>query len=377
MAPNILFVSSNYTYGGSEVLWSETAALLAEEKMMVQFAVKYEAAIIQRLLNAGAQYINLTPPYIYPSIQRRLLRKLRLKKPPQEVFLQTILKNKPLLVILSQGNNVDGKYYMTICRQQNIAYVTVTQLVTDILWPFINDEQINELRLGYKQARMNYFVSQDNVDLHTIMMGEEPVNSKIVPNPFSVPFEASPPYPPVKDYFNLAIVGRLETFHKGHDLLLQVLKQSKWKNRPLRFNFYGSGPHQQLLERLLKKYEISNVFLKGYAANIEEIWQSNHFLVLPSRMEGQALALNEAMLCCRGAVVTNVGGAKDLIEEGKTGFVAKHVTVEHIDEALEKAWSMKDQWQEIGKNAGRKIREIYKENPIVSFAKEIKSLLPI
>jgi glycosyltransferase involved in cell wall biosynthesis len=306
----------------------------------------------------------------------RLLRKLHLKEIKKEAFLKTISEKKPRLVVISQGNNVDGKYYMTLCREQKIPYVTITQLVTDILWPFLNDEQINEIRLGYKHARMNYFVSQDNIDLHTLMMGEEPINSKIVPNPFSVPFETSSPYPSVKDHFNLAIVGRLETLHKGHDLLLQVLKQSKWKNRPVKFNFYGSGPHRQLLERLLKKYEISNAFLKGYAANIEEIWQSNHFLVLPSRMEGQALALNEAMLCNRGAMVTNVGGAKDLIEEGKTGFIAKYATVEHIDEALERAWSMRDQWQEIGINAGRKIRQIYKEHPITSFANEMKSFVP-
>jgi glycosyltransferase involved in cell wall biosynthesis len=208
------------------------------------------------------------------------------------------------------------------------------------------------------------------------MLGEEPTKSKIVLNPFAVRFDVSSEYPPVKEFYNIAMVGRFEMLHKGHDILLEVLQQSKWQSRPVHFNLYGSGSHQQLFDRLLKRSGVSNVFLKGQTNNVAEIWETNHLLILPSRMEGQALVLIEAMWCYRGAVVTNVGGANELIIEGETGFMANYPTIEDVDKTLEKAWEMRDQWQQIGYDAGRKIREIYKEHPITTFAKELKSLLP-
>lgn len=130
-----------------------------------------------------------------------------------------------------------------------------------------------------------------------------------------------------------------------------------------------------LLERLVKKYEIKNVVFKGYVSDVADIWKTNHLLVLPSRVEGQALALIEAMWCYRGAVVTDVGGAKELVIDGETGFIADLPTVGHIDKALEKAWSMRDQWENIGRNAGRKVRNIYQDHPVASFTQEIEKVL--
>ena len=57
--------------------------------------------------------------------------------------------------------------------------------------------------------------------------------------------------------------------------------------------------------------------------------------MLPSRFEGLPLALVEAMLCPRPAVVTNVAGNTEVIEDGETGFVAAAPTAGHLDEAME------------------------------------------
>ena len=124
----------------------------------------------------------------------------------------------------------------------------------------------------------------------------------------------------------------------------------------------------------MKKYDITNVVFKGYVHDVAHIWKNNHLLLLPSRMEGQALALIEAMWCYRGVVITDVGGARELITDGETGFIAVNPAVGDIDNALEKAWSLRDQWEKIGRNAGRKIREIYQDDPIASFTQEIESV---
>jgi len=371
MSKTILFVSSNNTWGGSEILWSETAALLIQKGYRVYFGVKYQNAVIHSLTNKGASYINLNNTTT-PSIVQRVLRRIKVKEQPKEVFLQNVLELKPHLVVLSQGNNVDGNYYMTICRQLAVPYVTITQLVTNILWVYINDIIIDELRKNYEHAVMNYFVSQANIDLHNLMLGDELPNSKVAYNSFTVPVDISFTYPVVqKGIYKIALVGRLETFHKGQDLLLEVLNQQKWRDRPIVFSFYGAGPHQLLLERLVKKYKIKNVIFQGHVTEVASIWQTNHLLILPSRMEGQSLALIEAMWCYRSAVVTDVGGAKELLTEDENGFIADFATFNDLDKALEKAWQARDRWEVMGQNAGNKIRELYKEQPVESFSNEL------
>ena len=244
-----------------------------------------------------------------------------------------------------------------------------------MLWTFIKDETINKLRAGYAGARVNYFVSRANLEMHKKMLGEAHPNSKIILNPFTVPVNVAEEYPLVSNgHYNVALVGRLETFHKGHDLLIQVLQQTKWKERPLTFNFYGTGPHLLLLERLVKMYDVSNVVFKGHVQGVADVWKTNQLLILPSRMEGQSLALIEAMWCYRGAVVTDVGGAGEVIRQGETGFIAALPTVNDLDATLEEAWALREQWESIGRRAGMKIREIYQHDPIVLFTQEIENL---
>ena len=51
------------------------------------------------------------------------------------------------------------------------------------------------------------------------------------------------------------------------------------------------------------------------------------------------LALVEAMLCGRTAVVTDVGGNAEWIEDGETGFVAEAATAKSFGAALkERGW---------------------------------------
>lgn len=371
MKPSILFVSTNSTWGGSEILWTETAALMAGKGYAVTFAVRYKNPAVQKLTSLGAACIDLSA-IDQPTLTDKILKQVKLKRHP---FLIAVSKHRPQLVVISQGNNVDGKDYMTACRQQGIPYVTITQLVTDILWTFLKDEDINNLRSGYAAAQLNYFVSTANLAMHINMIGEDHPNSRIVLNPFTVPEDVQENFPPViNGQYQVAMVGRLEAYHKGHDLLIQLLQEAKWKERPVTFNFYGTGQHHLLLERLIKMNGVTNVVFKGHVQDIAGVWTTNHLLVLPSRMEGQSLALIEAMWCYRGAVVTDVGGATELIKNGETGFIAPLPTINDIDAALEKAWAVRNEWEVIGRRAGKRIREIYNDDPIVSFTKEIEKV---
>ncbi len=91
MKKSVLFVSTNSIWGGSETLWSETAALLAIKGYAVKFAVRYKHPVIQKLQKKGASYIDLSS-IDYPALKEKIFRQLKLKPHP---FLGAVLKHKP------------------------------------------------------------------------------------------------------------------------------------------------------------------------------------------------------------------------------------------------------------------------------------------
>lgn len=173
----------------------------------------------------------------------------------------------------------------------------------------------------------------------------------VVQNPVNMQDLSMVSFPPQSTVF-FACVARLETACKGQDVLFEALSTSFWRERDWQCSLYGSGPDQAYLEALAVHYGIArNVKFRGHVRDIRSIWAENHILVLPSRAEGTPLSLIEAMLCGRPAVITDVGGNTDWIEESRTGFIAEAATAKSFGAALERAWLAKDKWKQIGSKA--------------------------
>jgi glycosyltransferase involved in cell wall biosynthesis len=85
--------------------------------------------------------------------------------------------------------------------------------------------------------------------------------------------------------------------------------------------------------------------------------------LMPSRCEGTPIALVEAMLCARPAVVTDIGGNAEWISEPRNGFVAEAPSPSSFGAAMERAWRARDSWEEIGLNAHRDAAEMYDPEP--------------
>jgi glycosyltransferase involved in cell wall biosynthesis len=83
------------------------------------------------------------------------------------------------------------------------------------------------------------------------------------------------------------------------------------------------------------------------------------------------LVLVEAMLCGRPCIVTNVGGNAELVEDNVSGFIASAPNEACLDEAMERAWARRDEWQEIGEAAGRRVRTVVPPDPVTDFIQEL------
>jgi glycosyltransferase involved in cell wall biosynthesis len=110
-------------------------------------------------------------------------------------------------------------------------------------------------------------------------------------------------------------------------------------------------------------------------SDVESIWKTHHALVLPSRAEGLPISLIEAMMCGRFGIVTNEGGSSEVVEEGRTGFIASCAKVEEFDNAMERAWAVREQWESIGKAAAMAIRIIVPSDPTASFTSRLLGLV--
>lgn len=374
----VAIVSTNKSaWGGSEYLWYYTALRLRKNpriKIIVSIPRWDEIPnLIKKLTDKEIQVL-------FNTGVKKIEKKIRMIIPSDNIYdykyegFKFLLKYKPDLVIINQGGNTGGIDLMEFCINHGFKFVTISNVANEAKWP---DDDLNKrLSAVIPGACKNYYVSKANLKLTEIQLGQKIENAEIIMNPFNVRFENNIEYPEVKDFYYMANVARLEFYAKGQDILFQVLNEKKWRERNLIVNLYGKGQHSYSVEKLMRFFNLSNVNLNGYV-NPEEIWKINHALILTSRYEGLPLALVEAMLCNRTGIVTNVSGNPEVITDNETGFLARAALPEFVDEAMERAWSRKQEWKSIGIKAGEQIRKIIHEDPVSVFTEKITALLDL
>jgi glycosyltransferase involved in cell wall biosynthesis len=121
---------------------------------------------------------------------------------------------------------------------------------------------------------------------------------------------------------------------------------------------------------------LPSLAVRGHVDNIASIWTDHHALILPSRQEGLPLALVEAFVCGRPAIVTRVGGNAELVEEGVNGFIAPAPTVELMDQALERLWENRVRLKEMGAAARKTAEQKIPQKPVEIFVENLLGLLP-
>lgn len=373
----ILYLTTNTSWGGSEILWTQSANKFIDKGFFVKAGAYYDFELLRQSLSGKEQYLDLRQRFISPGPVLRAIGKIKMGSfAPVDNLLEPIKKHQPDLAIISQGNNKDGLGLMQFCYDHNIPFVNIIHLVSESLWPGLDDKKIDQLNLLFDKAVVNYFVSKHTLLMHEKILGKKLSNAKFIYNPFTKTATEAIKYPGTKDgAFKVALIGRLECFHKGYDLLIDVVKQEKWRERNISFSIFGKGPHLQLLKRSIKQHRIKNIFIREHIENISSIWKDHHILMMPSRMEGQSLTLIEAMRFKRAAIVTNVGGVEELIEEGNSGFIAEYPAEKYIDVAMERAWEAREYWEQMGIAAYEHIHKKHPKDAVAYLNEQLENLM--
>jgi glycosyltransferase involved in cell wall biosynthesis len=369
-------------WGGSEELWAATALFLAgsgHEVHIFKTNVDRRHPRIARLLAAGCTVTDLLQ---HPPLRQRLLnrvlphhRQYTQHQATQRILQQGLLRRRPQLTLVSQGSNFDGTRFAEVCRALELPFVLLSQKAADIFFPPWNERQ--SAQQAYRAARRCYFVARHNLELTECQLGMALPDAAVVWNPFNVPFESETAAPALgpDGVVRLACVARLEVLDKGLDLLLQVLAQPKWRQRPLHVTFFGSGGDQLALEEMARLLQLEQrVSFAGHVADVPGIWQTHQALVLASRHEGLPLALVEAMLCGRPAIAPDAGGIAEMLVDNETGFLAAAATVGALDAALERAWRARPDWPRLGAQAARHARALVPADAAAQFGSELLRL---
>jgi len=365
-------------WGGSEVLWSSTCRQLASDGHKVAVAYpkrpilpktlqEIEKDFSLKVLECSNQ-LSLTQK-IANVVRRKLNTYLPMKKE------RDWLKNfSPDLLCISSGNATEGAAWMKLAVEENINYVTIAQAHAEFLWP--SDQDAVTLAGLFSQAKRCFFVSHGNLSLVETQLGTSLSNSEVISNHSAAFGEANTPWPANDDgLWRLACVGRLHPASKGQDILFEVLSQPHWRTRPILISLYGEGPQEKCLKSLVARDKLQGlVRFCGHVSDVEEIWRNNHALVLPSRYEGLPLALVEALMCARMAIVTDVAGNSEVVQHGITGFIAEAPAVKSMARALEEAWEARNSWKEMGLKAQTSIRQQLPRDPSSILAKKLIEL---
>jgi glycosyltransferase involved in cell wall biosynthesis len=160
--------------------------------------------------------------------------------------------------------------------------------------------------------------------------------------------------------------GRLDP-EKRVNLLLAAWNEITKKYINATLLILGTGTEEQELRKIAG----SNVRFEGNVQDVAPFLRASDIFVLPSSTEGLSNALLEAMASGLASIATSVGGAIDLIENGKNGFLIPPDDSQALLLALSTIMSDADLRLQFGERGRSAIQHDYS---LVAVAGRLKSL---
>jgi glycosyltransferase involved in cell wall biosynthesis len=158
------------------------------------------------------------------------------------------------------------------------------------------------------------------------------------------------------DDFTFLFAGKLE-YKKAPDLLIKAFK--KLHNPDAKLIICGAGEMEQKLRELAENRS-DIIFISFQNQQIMPVvYRLGNVFILPSRgpSETWGLSMNEAMACGRPVIASNkCGGAIDLIDEGKSGYMFQSGLIDHLADTMRKAMT-NNEYNGMSKYSVGKIQE--------------------
>lgn len=174
------------------------------------------------------------------------------------------------------------------------------------------------------------------------------------------------------DQIDIIAIGRLDE-NKNFSLLINSIKEVRNTIPNVKVKILGEGTERDLLTNLIKENSLEdNIELLGYTSNPYPYIKSASILALTSKKEAFPTVIVEAMSLDCPFISTNVGGVKELSDNGRCGKVIS--TEEDLAQNLTLLLTNRDLLNELKKNCSKYVSQYSLENQANELNKLISSL---
>lgn len=136
------------------------------------------------------------------------------------------------------------------------------------------------------------------------------------------------------DHVIIGTVGRLSN-EKGHRYLIEAAKKILTVHKKSFFLLIGDGVLNFQLKEFSKKLGIGDkIIFAGKRFDVPQLLSIMDIFVLPSLLEGQPMALFEAMAAKKPIVATEVGDVPKILRQGMCGILVPPGNADAIAEAV-------------------------------------------
>lgn len=189
---------------------------------------------------------------------------------------------------------------------------------------------------------------------------------KYVPGVGLSPYEKGQEDFDIKDYFGIpkenklvVSVGEL-TSVKNHKIVLKAM--DRFRKEPVTYLICGLGPMKEELQKAVKELHLEKkVILAGYCNNIRDILRQCDMFAFPSLKEGLSVAMMEAMEAGLPIMAADIRGNKDLIEDGKGGFLFLENLTEDYVRAIRYFMKYEEEAKRMGEWNKERVPDFYRE----------------
>lgn len=227
------------------------------------------------------------------------------------------------------------KLYTEIDKDKAIVYVTTKKglLYAYILFilyhiPYIYHAHLVENKKSITYPILKYFFNRAKKIIcvsKSVSESIDHINKSIIFNPIISTYGIKKQK--VDKRFTVASIGSLIEI-KGFEYFIEAAQQI---DKDIEFRIYGEG----IMKSKLLSISNNRIHFMGYSTNIlEELYHSIDIIVVPTIIE-EALNLTilEAKSVGIPAIVTNIGGQAEIVEDGINGF---HVPIKDSNKIKEK-----------------------------------------
>lgn len=311
----IVSIKANYL---ADVLGYEVVLILANQQNRTPF---YRISDKIHLYDLEIDYDAI----LYLPLIKRVISKQKLQKEHRAKLEDLLFRIKADIVISTLGNEAsmipslkDGsrkvlEFHFCKGHKRKMANAFRFGFITKLAYYFRCWQEENLIIPKYDR-----FVVLTNEDLQS--WKKHVANVLCIPN--IIPFDNIE-----RTTLNNKIVlsvGRLDAqknFSKMITLWEQVCKQNKeWQ-----LHIYGEGDDREKIEKIIKEKKLeSTVFLKGNSNNLLNVYKEASIFTMTSAYEGMPMTMLEAKAI--GLPVVSFAfpcGPKDLIDDGKDGYVVE------------------------------------------------------